>query len=236
MVCSPAVVIASARRGTVLHHTRAGQTGSRDADSLTISKCRAAFRPVTIPLVPGRRNGMATRSQKRRVDVRVFRLFRGVLPVASVRRAAAAALTLADPNGRSGASVVVADDETLHDLNLRFRGFDEVTDVLSFGEWSAPVEDTALPAGGPFPEDGFPAVPDEDPSLGEVVLSYPMAERQAREHNVPVEQETALLVVHGILHLLGHDHAEPEEEAAMRAIEQRALSALFPSENGTGAS
>ena len=61
-----------------------------------------------------------------------------------------------------------------------------------------------------------------------------MAERQAREHNVPVEREAALLVVHGILHLLGHDHAEPEEEAAMRAIEQQALSALFPSGNGVG--
>ena len=207
---------------------------------------------------------MATRSQKRRVDVRVFPSFRGAAPAASVRRAAATALALADPDGRSGASVVVADDETLHDLNLRFRGFDEVTDVLSFGEYGAPVEDTALPAGEPFsggglpavppgepfsggglpavplgepfPGGGFPAAPDEEPSLGEVVLSYPMAERQAREHDVPVEQEAALLVVHGILHLLGHDHAEPEEEEAMRAIERQALGALFPSAAGAEAS
>ena len=178
---------------------------------------------------------MATRPQKRRVDVRVFPLFKGAAPAASVRRAASAALALADPNGRSGASVVVADDETLHDLNLRFRGFDEVTDVLSFGDYGAPAEDTALPAVEPPLENGFPELPDEESSLGEVVLSYPMAERQAREHNVPVEREAALLVVHGILHLLGHDHAEPEEEAAMRAIEQQALSALFPSGNGAGA-
>ena len=179
---------------------------------------------------------MPSRSQKRRVDVRVFPSFKGTSPVASVRRVATAALAIADPHGSSGASVVVADDETLHDLNLRFRGFDEVTDVLSFGEHGAPAEDTALPAGEPFPEDGFPVVPDEEPSLGEVVLSYPMAERQAREHNVPVEREAALLVVHGILHLLGHDHAEPEEEAAMRSIEQQALSALFPPVNGAGVS
>ncbi len=179
---------------------------------------------------------MPSRSQKRRVDVRVFPSFRGTSPVTSVRRAATAALALADPDGSSGASVVVADDETLHDLNLRFRGFDEVTDVLSFGEHGAPVEDTALPPVGQFPNVGFPSIPDEPPSLGEVVLSYPMAERQAREHNVPVEQEAALLVVHGILHLLGHDHAEPEEEAAMRAMEQQALGALFPSVNGAGAS
>ena len=179
---------------------------------------------------------MATRPQKRRIDIRVFPLFRAASPAASVRRAATAALALADPDGRSGASVVVADDETLHDLNLRFRGFDEVTDVLSFGEYGAPADDTALSPPEPSPDDGFPSIPGEQPSLGEVVLSFPMAERQAREHDVPVEQEAALLVVHGILHLLGHDHAEPEEEAAMRAIEQQALSALFPSGNGTGAS
>ena len=179
---------------------------------------------------------MPSRSPKRQVDVRVFPPFRGAAPAASVRRAATAALALADPDGRSGASVVVADDETLHDLNLRFRGFDEVTDVLSFGEYGAPAEDTALPPAESLPTDGFPPLPGEPTSLGEVVLSFPMAERQAREHNVPVEREAALLVVHGILHLLGHDHGEPEEEAAMRAMEQQALSALFPSANGTGAS
>lgn len=179
---------------------------------------------------------MTSRSQKRHVDVRVFAPFRSATPVASVRRAATAALTLADPDGRSGASVVVADDETLQDLNLRFRGFDEVTDVLSFGAHGAPMEDTALPHAEPFPEVGFPPVPGEPQSLGEVVLSYPMAERQAREHNVPVEREAALLVIHGILHLLGHDHAEPEEEAAMRAIEQQALNALFPAAVGAEAS
>ncbi len=179
---------------------------------------------------------MTSRAQRRRVDVRVFPPFRGTAPAASVRRAATAALVLADPGGRAGASVVVADDETLHDLNLRFRGFDEVTDVLSFGQYGAPIEDTALPPAPALPEDGFPPLPDEPLSLGEVVLSYPMAERQAREHNVPVEREAALLIVHGILHLLGHDHAEPEEEAAMRAIEQQALSALFPAATGAEAS
>ena len=179
---------------------------------------------------------MPPRSPKRQVDVRVFTPYRGAVPTAWVRRVASRSLAVADPDGCSGASVIVADDETLHDLNLRFRGFDEVTDVLSFGEDSAPIEDTALPPAELVPDVGFPAVPGEPSSLGEVVLSFPMAERQAREHNVPVEQEAALLVVHGILHLLGHDHAEPEEEAAMRAMEQQALGALFPSVNGAGAS
>ena len=60
------------------------------------------------------------------------------------------------------------------------------------------------------------------------MLSYPYAARQAASRNAPVEREVALLVVHGVLHLLGHDHAEPDEESAMRAAESDAMAALFP--------
>ena len=144
-----------------------------------------------------------------------------------MRRAAAAALALADPWGEAALSVVVADDETLRELNRRFRGLDEVTDVLSFGEHGEPaVEEGAAPA--------FPAAPGEAPSLGEVVVSYPLAERQAGEHNVGVEEEVALLVVHGALHLLGYDHAEPDEEAEMKALEVKALDAARPSGTARG--
>ena len=169
---------------------------------------------------------MPTRSPKRSIDVRIFPAFRSALRAAWIRKVAAAALAAGDPGGASGASVVVADDATLHDLNARFRGLDELTDVLSFGDASDPSlsEEHA-------PEDGtvFPSPPDEQPSLGEVVLSYPLAVRQADAHNVTVDDEVALLVVHGVLHLLGHDHAEPEEEAEMKALEVRALAVVFPS-------
>ena len=143
-------------------------------------------------------------SSRRSVDVRVFPEFRDAIKVAFVRRAAAAALAVAEAGtpssspvagGRTGqgaVSVVVADDKTLRDLNREFRGFDEVTDVLSFGEEG----DASL-----TPEDAdfgpaFPDMPDEEVSLGEIVLSYPLAVRQAGEHNVSVEEEVALLVVH----------------------------------------
>lgn len=176
---------------------------------------------------------MPARPAKRRVDVRVFPPFRAGAPAPWARRAAAAALAAADPNGERGASVVIADDATLLDLNRRFRGLDEVTDVLSFGERGAPPEEGgALPAGN-APAD-FPPVPGETPSLGEVVLSYPYAARQAASRNAPVEREVALLIVHGVLHLLGHDHAEPDEESAMREAEREAMAALFPSA-GAGA-
>ncbi len=222
---------------------------------------------------------MSARSAKRRVEVHVFPAFRAAAPASLARRAAAAALAAADPDGERGASVVVADDDTLRDLNRRFRGLDEVTDVLSFGERGAPLEEGSafLPradarakaapldgekrangnAGGngtpaEFPAieekraflngnaggDGspaeFPAIPGETPSLGEVALSYPYAARQAASRNIPVEREVALLIVHGVLHLLGHDHAKPDEAAAMRALEVEALDALFASGSPSG--
>ncbi len=166
---------------------------------------------------------MSTRANKRRIDVQVFPAFRGLAKTADVGRAAAAALAVADPAGGAPVSVVVADDETLRDLNSRFRGFDEVTDVLSFGERDAPA-DESVPA--------FPEAPGEAPSLGEVVVSYPLAARQAGEHNVQVEEEVALLVAHGVLHLLGYDHAAPEDEAAMKALEVEALAAALRRRSG----
>ena len=236
---------------------------------------------------------MSARSAKRRVEVHVFPAFRAAAPASWARRAAGAALAAADPDGDRGASVVVADDDTLRDLNRRFRGLDEVTDVLSFGERGAPLEEGSAflsdaGAGGTLTKEGgaflpradaraeaapleeeerarlngdmggsdmpaefpaieaerarpngdadgngapaeFPAIPGETPSLGEVALSYPYAARQAASRNIPVEREVALLVVHGVLHLLGHDHAEPDEAAAMRALEAEALDALFAS-------
>ncbi|MEE8518304.1 MAG: rRNA maturation RNase YbeY [Dehalococcoidia bacterium] len=160
---------------------------------------------------------MPTASKTREIAVHVFPAFRSSVKAAWVRAAARAALAVGDPDGSGQSSVVIADDETLHDLNRRFRGLDEVTDVLSFGAAGA---DTT-----PFPD-----TPDTRPSLGEVVLSYPLAVQQADEHNVTVEQEVALLIVHGVLHLLGHDHAEPDEEAVMKGLEQKALAQVFQAE------
>ncbi len=106
--------------------------------------------------------------------------------------------------------VVITDDETVCDLNRRYAGLDEATDVLSF----------SLREG-----EEFVAAPDSVRRLGEVVISYPTAARQATEHGRPVEAEIAHLLVHGTLHLLGYDHAEPEAERRMRAREEELLGA-----------
>ncbi len=104
--------------------------------------------------------------------------------------------------------VLVTGDETVRALNRQYAGEDEATDVLSF----------SLREG-----EGMAGPPDGVVRLGEVVISYPTAQRQAREAGHSTEAEVAHLLVHGILHLLGYDHAEAEEERRMRAREEELL-------------
>ena len=105
--------------------------------------------------------------------------------------------------GAAELGIVVTGDETVRRLNREYAGEDHTTDVLSF----------SLEEGEPF------AAPDAVRRLGEVVISYPTAERQAQAAARPPQDEVEHLLVHGILHLLGYDHAEPEDERMMRARE-----------------
>jgi len=118
-----------------------------------------------------------------------------------------------DPNVEMG--LLITDDETVRELNKEYRGIDETTDVLSF----------ALTEGGADTDSPlFVTPPDGLLHLGEVIVSYPRAVRQARENNHAIEKEVALLVVHGTLHLLGHEHDEPTREQELRALQERILS------------
>jgi len=63
--------------------------------------------------------------------------------------------------------------------------------------------------------------------LGEVIISLPQARRQAEERDDPLDRELALLIVHGVLHLVGHEHVDFEETALMQGQEQAALASLF---------
>lgn len=143
---------------------------------------------------------------RHRLNVRVDPPFRGRLRAARLR--AVARLTLEREGLRTPAEVglTVTDDATVRALNARYRGLDETTDVLAFGL----TEVGAASTGGPFALPPLGRI-----QLGDVVLSYPQAERQARQAGHPVEHEAAILVAHGVLHLLGYDHAGPEEERVM---------------------
>jgi len=114
------------------------------------------------------------------------------------------------------ASIVIADDATIRELNRQHRGVDATTDVLAFA-FSEAAEDS----GGEFV-----LPPDSARDLGEIIISLPQAARQADEQKHPLERELGLLVCHGVLHLLGYDHESPEDEAKMRALEAAALAML----------
>ena len=180
----------------------------------------------------------ANSRRSRRIDVGIAEPFRKELSAVWIEKVATEALQSALPEGEPGqVSLLVADDETLRDLNRKFRGLDEVTDVLSFssshpGHWEgeavaskerfSTTEDTELSP--------FILPPGELPVVGEVVISYPQAKRQARDRNQPADRELALLIVHGVLHLVGHDHVDPEQASRMQAIEMDTLSVVFRGE------
>ena len=107
--------------------------------------------------------------------------------------------------------VTLTGDENLREYNSRYRGLDEPTDVLAF----AAREQATDPR--------FQAPPGTEDWLGDIVISVPLARRQAREAGHKVNEEVRLLAVHGFLHLLGYDHAEPTEEATMTALTSRIL-------------
>ena len=103
-------------------------------------------------------------------------------------------------------SILVCNDDFIHVLNRDYRGKDKPTDVLSFSQR----------------EGGF----ENDPMLGDVIISLETARLQAKEHQKTLEDELSLLLVHGILHLLGYDHEVEEEAEEMEAKEREILSAL----------
>ncbi len=104
-------------------------------------------------------------------------------------------------------SIILTDDTRLHDLNLNYRGVDAPTDVLSF-----PASETDPETGARY--------------LGDILISVPRAQAQAEATGHPLEAELQLLVVHGVLHLLGHDHARAREKARMWKTQAEILEGL----------
>ncbi|MBI3972344.1 MAG: rRNA maturation RNase YbeY [Chloroflexi bacterium] len=119
---------------------------------------------------------------------------------------------------RAETVLLLAGDETLHSLNREFRGIDRPTDVLSFAQ----LEDHPREAGFVSP----PGEPGAPRHLGDIAISVERARRQAGEYGHSFERELAYLLVHGVLHLLGYDHDTDEDQAAMRQVEESALSAI----------
>ena len=164
---------------------------------------------------------METRGQKIfKISTHVFEQFEELVPNDLLERVGEVVLAGEGVQATRELSVVIADDDTVRRLNKDHRGLDETTDVLSFafdhgGEYYGEDEPSSE-----FSHDiEFVMPPGEAEGLGEVIISYPQAERQAQAAGHSVVRELAHLLAHGILHLLGYDHLKGEDEAVMQAKE-----------------
>jgi probable rRNA maturation factor len=120
-------------------------------------------------------------------------------------------------------SLIFVDEEAITDLNGRFLGGDGPTDVLAF-----PIDDDHIPSGRQPDVGGRGPGTSTDPVdpplvLGDVVVCPTVAARQAPAHAGTVDDELALLVVHGVLHLLNYDHADEGEAESMQRRERELL-------------
>lgn len=144
-----------------------------------------------------------------RIEVRAPRAYQAPGRIAGLRRAAQAVLRRHGLKGNATLTVALVDEETIRRLNRTYRGIDAPTDVLSF-----PTR-TEISPGVRY--------------LGDVVIAFPYAARQAQQEGHPLDGELALLTVHGVLHLLGYDHDTEPARRQMWAIQREILHQLgFP--------
>jgi probable rRNA maturation factor len=138
-----------------------------------------------------------------KIDIQVDESFRNEVKEAQLRQAVERSLIAEGIDYDAELSLVVTDDETVYDLNLKYRNVDKTTDVLAFA----------------FLEEPFVTPPSEITHLGEIIISYPQAERQAKGLKHSVTEELMTLVIHGVLHLLGYDDENEENARKMRERE-----------------
>ena len=109
-------------------------------------------------------------------------------------------------------SLVITGEKRIRSLNKKYRKIDKITDVLSFGNEE--------------PENKFAEFinpPDKIIYLGEIFICYSQAVKQARQKKHSVKKEMAILLIHGILHLLGYDHQGDYEDSEMKILEEKIL-------------
>jgi probable rRNA maturation factor len=127
------------------------------------------------------------------------------------------------------------DKDEIHELNKSYRQIDAPTDVLSFPQfnWKAAIR----PERGDFARAesprslilaDSPLIKGEELLLGDLVISLEIAEENAEAIGQALDREVCFLIIHGLLHLCGHDHQNPEEEAVMIAVQEYLLATLSP--------
>ncbi|GAA1481058.1 rRNA maturation RNase YbeY [Gordonia sinesedis] len=137
------------------------------------------------------------------------------VPTDLVIAAARFAIAAMDVHPAAELSVVCVDEATMADMHVQWMDLPGPTDVMSF-----PM-DELVPGGRPDAAEPGPAI------LGDIVLCPEFAARQAKSARRSYEHELAMLTVHGVLHLLGYDHAEPDEEKEMFGLQDRILERFY---------
>ena len=141
------------------------------------------------------------------IDLQIIEQFQSKLQVPLLENTAQVVLRHQAVVGNAALSIVVSGDEQLHQLNKQFRDLDMPTDVLSF------------PADYVDPESGVAY-------LGDILISCHRAESQALAAGHSLMEEIQLLIIHGILHLLGYDHATAHEKTRMWVVQAEILELL----------
>ena len=141
------------------------------------------------------------------IFVDIDEAFQGVLDPRILQETTLAVLAHFDIRQDQELQIKISTDDVLQTLNLQYHDIDAPTDVLSF------------PIGFENPETGRHY-------LGDILVSYPQAERQAEQAGHSTENEVRLLVVHGVLHLMGYDHGTPEEKDEMWSVQDELLEKL----------
>ena len=136
------------------------------------------------------------RAQNKMIEIRYNDETLPKLDEKILEQAALATLKQQDADDDIALTILLTDDVHIQELNRDYRGYDKPTDVLSFEAHERDLETGLM-------------------YLGDIVISLARAAAQAKQGGHPLLAETQLLVVHGVLHLLGHDHAEAEEKAVM---------------------
>ena len=158
------------------------------------------------------------------IQVQVFDEFHDRVDPAWLAQVAETALSVSGAADGASTGIVIADDQTVAELNAEHRGLDSTTDVLSFSN----VHSGAYYGSGQRERDDLDFVlpPGHQPGIGEVVISFQQAQRQADVAGHTLRSELASLVAHGIFHLLGYDHELESDAGVMRLREQAAWESL----------
>lgn len=143
-----------------------------------------------------------------KINITIDAEYKKLIGASWLRKVARLALKAEKADTHVEIALVITGDEKVHILNRDYLQEDRTTDVLSF-----PMLESI---GEHIP---FVNAPDGCLHLGDIIISYPQALKQAEEHAHPPEKEIAVLLIHGILHLLGYDHDIPEREQAMHGRE-----------------